>query len=267
MALPYDSLPTETKLALVQQTPPRAGESKEAWYARAIAGAEPQPGGPPPRYTQATLATGAQRPIPARAAGPGVETIQPTPAVGVAALPAALAAALGAIGVSGGALAALGGLYGVAQVAGVQFPWETGPGEGFIAPWTREIVQSEQGRWVTRETRPELFPNGVSTARVPAGGQVTVSVPAARGVVKTWDTGYTMPDGTRVPGWPFAMTSDADGKHKRIHTVNKDGVPVSWTPYRSIVIGKTLKTSDVRRVASRINSHVKSLKKVLNILK
>lgn len=176
------------------------------------------------------------------------------PAVGVSALPPALAAIIPA-----GMLAAAGTAYGLAQMAGLQFPWETGPGEGFISPFTRDIKQDESGRWVTRETRPDLWNgNGVpSRAMVPAAGAPGAITPVGRGVVKTWTAN----------GWPFAMTADADGKHKRIHTVTKDGVPKSWVPYRSIVIGKTLTTQNVRRVATRIKSHVKSLKKVLSVLK
>lgn len=40
-----------------------------------------------------------------------------------------------------------------------------------------------------------------------------------------------------------------------------------WRDYKSIVIGKSLTTSNVRRVATRLHSHVKSLRKVLKIIK
>ncbi len=236
MAIAYQSLSETQKLALSRSVPPRTGESLEVWYSRATGG-----------QTQV-----AQRPGTVQSQAPPV-AIQESPQVGVTALPAALAAILPA-----GAVAAAGTLYGLAQMVGVQFPWETGPGEGFIAPWTREIKQSEENLWVTRETRPELFAGG--TAVVPTAGVPALPgaiAPIGRGVVKTWTAN----------GWPFAMTADANGKHKRIHTVNKDGVPVSWTPYRSIVIGKTLTTSNVKRVATRVRSHVKGLKKVLSILK
>ena len=161
-----------------------------------------------------------------------------------------IAGVAGALGL--GALAApAAALYGISQAVGVQYPWETGPGEGFISPFTRDIVKDESGKWVTRATRPDLFNGGMTTALATTGGAI------GGRVVKTWTAN----------GWPFAMTCDADGKHKRIHTVTKDGVPKSWAPYRSIVIGKTLKSSDVKRVSTRIKSHVKSLKKVLSILK
>jgi len=124
MAIAYQALSSEQKIALSQRVPPRTGETLEAWYARATGGA-----------ASTTLA---QRPGTVQP-----PSIQATPEVGVTAIPAALAAALPA-GLAGVA-AALGGAYGLAQMAGVQFPWETGPGEGFIAPWTREIVQQEQG--------------------------------------------------------------------------------------------------------------------------
>lgn len=88
----------------------------------------------------------------------------PAPGAG-GGLPAGTAGALAAVGVAP-AVIGLGSLiYGGLQLAGLQFPWETGPGEGFIAPWTRPQVRDEQGMWVTAETRPDLF-NGAG----PAGG-------------------------------------------------------------------------------------------------
>jgi len=154
-------------------------------------------------------------------------------------------AAVGGAGISGGTLATgaaiAGAAYLGAQAIGTQFPWETGPGEGFIAPWSRAIVKDESGKWVTAATRPDLFGKGNPTeGTLPAG------------VTKVWEAG----------GSTFFRT--VDGK---IHTTRKDGTPVSYRPYRSIVIGKKLTTSNVKRVSKRIKSHVKSLRTVLSILK
>lgn len=154
-----------------------------------------------------------------------------------AALPAGAAAALGALGL-GGLAAGAGTLYGLSQAIGVQYPWETGPGEGFIAPWNREIVQDETGRWVTRSTRPDLF-NGASTAVVPAAGGGAMAGGFGPQVVKTW----------AANGWPFAMTSDG-----RIHTVTKNGIRKSWRPYRSIVLGKKLSIGMAKRAVRRLQS-------------
>lgn len=198
-------------------------------------------------------------PVPYRAAGTvignGIQAEPDTKGIVQALLGMGVPASVMGI-LPAGALAALGTAYGVSQAIGVQYPWETGAGEGFIAPWTRDIVQDEAGRWVTRQTRPDLF-GAPSTAMVPGGGAATVAVTgqllgAGRGVVKTWDTGYTDAQGVYHPGWPFAMTSDADGKHKRIHTVTKDGVPVSWRPFRPIVLGKRMKQSMALRAVRKL---------------
>lgn len=194
-----------------------------------------------------------------RITGPATRPAPVEVKTGTPALPAAAIAAAGALGIAAPVIAGAGILYGGLQAIGLQFPWETGPGEGFISPTTRDIVKDESGRWVTSETRPDLF-GGAQEQILPGPG--TAVMPGNGGafgprVVKSWTAN----------GWPFAMTADADGKHKRIHTVTKDGVPKSWTPYRSIVIGKSLTSGDVRRVARRVKSHVRSLKKVLSVLK
>lgn len=160
----------------------------------------------------------------------------PTSEVGFA-LPGGVAGALGALGVSTATLGVLGLGYGLTQMAGLQYPWETGPGEGFISPFTRDIVQDESGRWVTRETRPDLFANGQaapSTAMVPAmaGGAVVGAQ-----VVKTWTAN----------GWPFVMTSDG-----RIHTVTKSGIRKSWKPYRSVVLGKNPSPRMLNRAVTKL---------------
>lgn len=183
-----------------------------------------------------------------------------------AALPGGAAALLAALGLSGGAIAAIGAGYGLTQLVGVQYPWETGAGEGFIAPWNRDIKQDEAGRWVTTSTRPDLFngngAGGVSTALMAGGG---AGVLAASQVVKMWDTGYTTPSGQKVPGWPFAMTADG-----RIHTVKKSGVRVSYKPKKPIVLMPGAKM-DLRqfvkfegvidRISRRIAKRSKSLKR------
>ncbi|GAH26321.1 unnamed protein product [marine sediment metagenome] len=195
-----------------------------------------------------------QGPVPTKPTGPTVtgflDTITgPDPG---ALLPGGVAAGLTALGI-GAAVAPLAIGYGISQMIGVQYPWETGPGEGFISPTTRDIVKDEQGRWVTRETRPDLFPgNGVGTGLVPSGAALGVGAYVGQRVVKQWDTGYTDRAGNYHPGWPFAMTCDADGKNKKIHTVNKDGVPVSWRPYKSIVLGKKMNQSMALRAVRKL---------------
>jgi len=133
-------------------------------------------------------------------------------------VPVLAAGALGAVGL-GAAVAPLGVAYLASQMIGVQYPWETGPGEGFIAPWSRDIVQDESGRWVTRETRPDLFAAAPGVPGVQAGRQLGMRSESQ--VVKTWMAGT----------WQFWKT--ADGK---IHTYTKDGVLKSWRPKKHIVL-------------------------------
>ncbi len=150
------------------------------------------------------------------------------PAAGALAIPAAAGVGLTVAGVG---LAA----YGIAQGLGVEFPWETAPGEGFIAPWTERYETPEGTRQVRNGRR---------------------GMPQGDVIVSSWNTRL---DGT---GWEFYRL--ASGK---LATYTKHGVFKTWRPYRSIVIGKKLTSSNVRRVATRINSHVRSLKKVLKDLK
>lgn len=149
-------------------------------------------------------------------------------------LPLGLGGVLTALGLGGGVAAALGTAYVASQAIGVQYPWETGPGEGFIAPWSRDIVQDEGGRWVTRETRPELFGAAAGTGMMALPG-------GAMGpqIVKTWEAN----------GWPFAMDSTG-----RVHTVTKNGIRKSWKPYRSIVLGKKLNHGMAKRAVRRLQS-------------
>jgi hypothetical protein len=156
-------------------------------------------------------------------------------------LPAGLAGILSSIGIGAPLIAGLGALYVGSQAVGVQYPWETGPGEGFISPFSRDIVKDESGRWVTRTTRPDLFGANGSTALMAPGGAGL----GAAGVAKVW----------QANGWPFAMTTDG-----RIHTVTKNGVRKSWRPYRSVVLGKKMSAGMAKRAVRKLQS----IKKLAN---
>jgi len=197
----------------------------------------PTPAPVAPVTKQPALITTTQMPVAAPRTGDPVSAI-------TGALPAAVPAGLTALGL-GGLATLLGGAYGISQAIGVQYPWETGAGEGFIAPWTRDIVQDEQGKWVTRSTRPDLFGNGAapSAAMVPAAAGVGVGA----AVVKVWDTGWTDAQGVYHPGWPFAMTSDG-----YIHTVTKAGVRRRYKPYRSVVLGKNPSPRMIGRAVNKL---------------
>lgn len=221
---------------------PQMGETKEQYTARVNAhfGIVPRTALIPTTSPTASVElVAAQRP------GTGVanmaETGTKVPEGGLAGfaagvIPAAATSLLTKVGL-GAVIPAAGALYGLSQLIGVQYPWETGPGEGFISPFTRDIVRDEQGQWVSRETRPDLF-NGGAAGMLPGVG-------LGAQVVKTWSAG----------GWPFAMTSDG-----KIHTVTKNGIRKSWRPYRSIVLGKKMSTSMAKRAVRKLQS----IKKLAN---
>lgn len=80
-------------------------------------------------------------------------------------------------------------------------------------------------------------------------------------ITKSWVTHAWRKDGS-LASTQMAMTAGG-----RMVSLSEDGRMKSWRPYKSIVIGKTLTTSSLRRVAHRVKSHTKSLKKILSVLK
>lgn len=168
-------------------------------------------------------------------------------------VPAGMSSVLAALGLS--ALAApLVGAYGVSQAIGVQYPWETGPGEGFIAPWSRDIVQDEGGKWVTRETRPDLFPgNGAAPAMAMTVGAVAPGL----FVTKTWTTAVRTKDGQLVET-PFAMLSNgsivvrrADGSFKKYRPKKHIILPRGSTTLSQAVKAQSYLDKLWRKVAKR----------------
>ncbi|GAI78832.1 unnamed protein product, partial [marine sediment metagenome] len=80
-------------------------------------------------------------------------------------------------------------------------------------------------------------------------------------ITKTWVSHAVRKDGS-LASTQMAMTSTG-----RMLSLSETGVMKNWRPYRSIVIGKSLTTRNLRRVSTRVKSHAKSLKKILSILK
>jgi len=80
-------------------------------------------------------------------------------------------------------------------------------------------------------------------------------------VTKSWVTHAWRRDGS-LASTQMAMTSNG-----RMLSISETGVMKNWRPYKSIVIGKSLTTGNLRRVSTRVKSHAKSLKKILSILK
>ncbi len=178
--------------------------------------------------------------------GGAIQPGDPPPTSGVSAIPG-LGTALtvaGALGISAGTIATVGAIAGAGYLAleaiGVQFPWETGPGEGFIAPWTPK-TKDENGKWVSATTRPDLV-----------GGDLG-SIGGAK-VVKSWKAG----------GWPFSMTSDG-----RIHTITKNGIQKSWKPKKPLVLvsGRNLRLGTAVRMQRSLDRTWRTVAKRTRVLK
>lgn len=86
-------------------------------------------------------------------------------------------------------------------------------------------------------------------------------VPGMGMITKSWVTNAWRKD------MSLATTQMAMLSNGRMVSISEDGRMKSWRPYKSIVIGKKLTSSNVRRVSARIKSHAKSLRSVLKILK
>ncbi len=136
--------------------------------------------------------------------------------------------------------------------SGFVTPFGTTTGTGFIAPSTGRAWDPIQQRFYQTEGRQAGAGRTLSAgATIPGRGVIT----------KSWFTSAARRDGS-IATTQMAMTSDG-----RMVSLSESGVMKTWRPYRSIVIGKSLTTQNVRRVATRVKSHVKGLKKVLSVLK
>ncbi len=157
---------------------------------------------------------------------------------------AALLAKFGPALLAGLGGAALGGILGggnggggdeegevgmpVGGPTGVQFPWETPAGEGFIAPWTQQVG----------------LPSGLT-------GQVGAAYPGAFGgigVAYSWSTGTAV----------FFRLMDG-----RIAVQRKNGVWKIYRPKKHIVLSTNPRLSQLRkfdRAYSRLNKMVSKFK-------
>lgn len=153
------------------------------------------------------------------------------------ALPPAVAAGLSAAGLSALVVPAAAG-YGLTQLLGVQYPWETGAGEGMIAPWT-PMKRDETGKWVTPQTRPDLF-----TAE--EAGRMAGMLNGARGAVGALAVGSRIGNdvvtgvfnnASRDGSTPATVTFYhlASGK---IGCFTKTGRWKTWRPRKNLVLGK-----------------------------
>ena len=196
------------------------------------------------------------------------EVITPGQIIGrqEAAVPAIVAGAAGAIGKAllGAALVPLGGSIaeaaadyfglGVYGREGAVGAGRTTAGTGYMAAGTfRAWDPVQQGYYGILPIQGQAL-QGITFAP-------GMPIPGVGTITKAWQTHTTRKDFS-LATTQFAMTADG-----RMHSLSESGIMKSWRPYRSIVIGKTLTTANVRRVARRIKSHTRSLKKVLSCLK
>lgn len=86
-------------------------------------------------------------------------------------------------------------------------------------------------------------------------------IPGAGYITKAWVTNAWRKDGS-LATTQMGMTSDG-----RMISLSETGVMKQWRPYKSIVLGKSMKAGTIRRFANRVESHAKSLRKVLKNIK
>jgi len=166
----------------------------------------------------------------------------PSVAVAPAAATGALPGILAAIGIPAGLITAGVGAYGLAQMLGLQMPWESGPGEGFIAPWTRPQVRDEAGQWVTAETRPDLFPGGGVGAGVGALGAMGADVLGGVMVRKMWT------NASRDGSIPATVESVMLTNGKVITRSLITGEIKTHRPKKHIVISSDPRLSSIRKL-------------------
>ncbi len=141
-----------------------------------------------------------------------------------------LAAKVGLPAWLGTALGAAGWATMAADIGGMAWPWETPPGEGFIAPWTGEMEVAPGVTGVTGVDYPGIIEGFIPGRVAPYGKSV---------IVKIWNTNPEAPQ----YGQAFAM--DADGW---IYTQKKNGVVKRWKPAKHLVIPTNINKLPVGRL-------------------
>lgn len=131
-------------------------------------------------------------------------------------------------------------------------PTRTTEGTGFIAADTFRAWDPIKQRYYQLEG-PQAY-SGISFAP----GSV---VPGAGYITKTWITNAWRKDGS------LATTQMAMLSNGRCISLSEDGRMKQWRPYKSIVLGKSMRAGTIRRFANRVKSHTKSLKTVLRLTK
>ncbi len=135
---------------------------------------------------------------------------------------------------------------------GMVSPGRTTEGTGFIAAGTFRAWDPIKQRYYQLEGSQAY--RGISFAP----GSL---IPGAGYITKVWLTNAWRRDGS-LATTQMAMTSDG-----RCISLSETGVMKQWRPYKSIVLGKSMKAGTIRRFANRVKSHAKSLKTVLRTIK
>lgn len=130
----------------------------------------------------------------------------------------------------------------------------TTPGTGLMAAGTfRAWDPVQQGYYGILKAQGQAF-QGMTFA---PGNQI----PDGDVITKAW-VGHSVRKDDSLATTQFAMTADGWS-----HSLSESGVMKHWKPYKSIVIGKSLTTGNLKKVARRVKSHTKSLKKILSVFK
>ncbi len=160
-------------------------------------------------------------------------------------------AALPGIGLNREAFLDFGGI-GKYGREGMVNPTRTTEGTGFIAAGTFRAWDPIKQRYYQLEG-DQAF-RGISFtpgSLIPGAGYIT----------KAWVNSAWRRDGS-LASTQMGMTSDG-----RMISLSETGVMKQWRPYKSIVLGKSMRAGTIRRFANRIDSHAKSLRKVLKNIK
>ena len=125
-------------------------------------------------------------------------------------------------------------------------------GTGVIAAGTHRAWDPQQQLYYALSGGDRLQNLSIEAGQAALSGNV---------ITKAWQTHAWRRDNS-LATTQFGM--DATG---RIHYLTEDGKAGSYKPYKSIVIGKTLTSANLRRVRTRVKSHAKNLNKILKVFK
>jgi hypothetical protein len=108
----------------------------------------------------------------------------------------------------------------------------------------------------------DIFGGGVTSMTLAPFGQDTqpgaLGPMGARTLIKSWVAG---PPGRRIRFYHFYV-----GNRKYVGCLKADGSWKQWPVYRPLVLGKTMTDRKAKRVAKRMDSYMKSVRKIARVL-